>query len=373
MQAITLGNPNLFVKGMVEVVVTDPTTGNIIGYDNVSTESAVTTSVNMGEITGGFGNPLLMNIPDTTRISGTLTSQAFSLQQRALTTGGKLSYNAVTPFCETVNINDEQGTYVAAITRTPVKAYGQPASDTNCWCYIRPHGMATQSGVNVAINPATNGIVNFPAEYVTAGYTSFDVFYFVNNASSQALALPSSFNPSVATIRLKYGVYAKQNNTVSHGTLQGYLYFIVPRAQFTGDAGVGANQTTNSTTAYDWTALMPDNGGMMDCVACGGDSADYAYYVYAPCGDVAVSAKNVVIIGGNITATAGTAVSVPVVLIMNDNTVVTPDYTQITITTDPSATVSGNKITFAGPGDYTVTATAGDLSTTVSATVSEAS
>lgn len=276
MNAITLGDPNLFVKGMVEVVVTDPETGNIIGYDNVASESAVSTSVNMGEITGGFGNPLLINIPDTTRISGTLTSQAFSLQQRALTTGGNVSANGVVSYCETITAS----TTTLTVTKQPVKAYGQNDSDTTGWCYVRPHGSATYQGTNYEVNLTTKAVVNFTA---TVG-TQYDVFYFVNLISSEVLALQSSFNPAVATVRLKYGVYAKQNNSISHGTLAGYLYFVVPRAQFTGDAGIGANQTSNSTTSYDWVALMPDSN-LMDCSNCGANSDDYAYYIYAPCGD----------------------------------------------------------------------------------------
>lgn len=288
MNAITMGNPNLFVKGMVEVIVTDPETGNIIGYDNVASESAVNTSVNMGEITGGFGNPLLINIPDTTRISGSLTSQAFSLQQRALMTGGSVTQTGVVSYCETITAT---GTTLT-VTKNPVKAYGQNESDTNGWCYVREHGAATYPGTNYEIDLTTKNVVNFTA---TSG-TQYDVFYFVDLLGSQVLALQSSFNPAVATIRLKYGVYSKTNNSVSHGTLVGYLYFVVPRAQFTGDAGIGANQTSNSTTSYDWVALMPDNN-MMDCSNCGANSQDYAYYIYAPCGDQSGNVKSFITLG----------------------------------------------------------------------------
>ena len=351
MQAITLGNPNLFVKGMVEAIITDPTTGNIIGYDNVSSESAVSSSVNMGEITGGFGNPLLINIPDTTRITGTLTSQAFSLQQRALTSGGTLSYNGTASYCETITANSTTLT----VTKQPVKAYGQPASDSKCWCYVREHGSATYVGTNYGVDPNTKNVDGFTA----VSGQSYDVFYFISMASAQVLALPASFNPTVATIRLKYGVYAKQNNSVSNGTLQGYLYFVVPRAQFTGDAGIGANQTNNSTTAYDWTAVMPDSN-MMECADCGDNDSDYAYYIYVPCGGDDVSVIGLAVIGGGLSLANGATKQLPIVYIMDDGSTITPDYTKMTYQSSAVGVASVNtsgQVTGAGAGDAVITAT----------------
>ena len=102
MDAIRLGDPNLFVKGVAQFIAYDPTTGNIVGYDNVASDSAITSSVNLQEIAGGFGNALVGIIPDTTRLTGTYTSQAFSFATRKLISGGKLSYNGVSPVCETI-------------------------------------------------------------------------------------------------------------------------------------------------------------------------------------------------------------------------------------------------------------------------------
>lgn len=369
MQAITLGNPNLFVKGMVEAIITDPTTGNIIGYDNVSSESAVTSSVNMGEITGGFGNPLLINIPDTTRITGTLTSQAFSLQQRALTSGGKLSYNGIASVCETVTAT---GTSLT-VSKNPAKAYGQPASDTKCWCYVREHGTGSYVGTNYGVDPSTRTVDGFSA----VSGRQYDVFYFTSMASAQVLALPASFNPSVATIRLKYGVYAKQNNSVSNGTLQGYLYFVVPRAQFTGDAGIGANQTNNSTTAYDWTAVMPDSN-MMDCADCGDTDSDYAYYIYVPCGGDDIAVTGLAVVGGGMAISSGSTKQIPVLYVMDNGTAITPEYSSMEYQSSATSVATVNasgQVTGNAEGNAVVTITlvksnGQTLSTTANITVS---
>ena len=100
MEAIRLGDANIFLKGIVEQRYYDPETGNIIGFDNVATDGAIETSVNLQEITGGDGNPVVGIIPDSTRMTGSYTSAAFSLETRKLITGGKLHYGGVAPVCE---------------------------------------------------------------------------------------------------------------------------------------------------------------------------------------------------------------------------------------------------------------------------------
>ena len=160
MTAFNFGNPNLFVKGQVEQIMRDPATGNIIAYDNLSSDGAVNYTFNAQEIAAGFGNGLAAIIPDTTRLTGTYTSQGFSLVHRALVTGGTLSYNAVVPVCESVTVSS--GTALT-VTGTPSKEYGQPSSDTNAWCTVRESGVAQYSGTNYGIDPDTKTVVGFSA------------------------------------------------------------------------------------------------------------------------------------------------------------------------------------------------------------------
>lgn len=321
MEAIRLGDPNIFLKGIVEQVYYDPTTGNIIGYDNVATDGAIETSVNLQEITGGFGNPVVGIIPDSTRMTGTYTSAAFSLHTRKLISGGSLHFNGVAPVCETITAS---GTTLT-VTKTPVKHYAQPASDTTAWCYVKPLGAANYQGTNYGVN-MTNKRVNYTAE----PGQQYEVFYYVADASAQVLELPDMFNPSVVTISQKYGVYAKQNSTISNGTLQGYLYVIVPRAILNGNAGVGANQTANATTDGSWMALSPDQN-MMVCEDCANSTKTFAYYVYVPCGGETAAVADIAVIGGGITVVeGGAAKQIPVVYVMPDGSTQTPTYTNLT-------------------------------------------
>lgn len=371
MNAITLGNPNLYLKGIAETTFTDPSTGNIVGYDNVGSESAVTASVNLQEIAGGMANGLAGVLPDTVRLSGTYTSQAFSLETRRLITGGKLAYNAVAPVSETITASGASLT----VSRTPAKHYGQAASDTNCWCYVREHGAATYAGTNYEVSPLTNTIVNFVAE----NGKQYDVYYFSANPSALGLEIPEVYNPVNVTVSVKFGVYAKQNNSVSGGTLQGWLYVVVPLAILNGDAGVSASQTANATTDMNWMAMSPD-GTALFSTDCSSAAGALAYYIFVPCGDATNEVQALVVPGGGVSVAASETVQLPVKYLMPDDSLVQPSYTEMTYSSASTgvATVSSNGVVTGvseGTSVITVTLTRADgttLTTTAIATVTAA-
>ena len=359
MNAIRLGDPNIFLKGIVEQIYYDPTTGHIIGYDNVATDGAIETNVNLQEITGGFGNPVVGVIPDSTRMTGTYTSAAFSLHTRQMITGGNLHYNAVSPVCETITAT---GTTLT-VSKTPAKHYAQPLSDVKAWCYVKPVGAANYMGTNYGVDITTKKV-----NYTAVTGQSYEVFYFTENQSAQVLELPDMFNPSVVTISQKYGVYAKQNSTVSHGTLQGYLYVVVPRAILNGNAGVSANQTDAATTDGSWMALSPDQN-MMVCDDCANASKTFAYYIYVPCGGETAAVADLAVIGGGVSVKVNETAQIPVVYVMPDGSTQTPTYTNLTAATvstpskDSKAQVDVNgqvKGLAAGTSEVTITLVKGE-------------
>ena len=369
MNAITFGNPALFVKGIVERRYYDFVTGNIVGLDKMSSDSAFSVSVNMQEITGGFGNPLVGVLPDSVRVTGTYTSQAFSLETRKLITGGAMAYNAPAAICETIKASGATLT----VSKTPVKHLGQKASDEYAWCYVKPQGATTYSGTNYEVDMTTGNVQNFTAtanEY-------YEVFYFTANASAQSLAIPEQYNPSVVTVETKYGVYANQNNSVSGGTLQGWLYVIVPRAICTGDAGLTGGQTSNATTDGAWMALGDSDEDGLTCEDCAGANKNLAYYVYVPCGDANEEVQALAVIGGGITVAVGSSKQIPVKYVMPDDTLVQPTFTDLAYQSAATATATvstSGVVTGAAAGSTTVTITltkadSSTLTTTCSVTV----
>lgn len=370
MAIFNFGDKRLIVQGVVEQTMFDPITGNIIGYDNVGNDVALNYTFELSEVTGGFQNQLVGMIPHTTRLTGTYTSAAFSLHQRALLSGGTIEYGGVVPLCKVIKAT---GTTLTIPTSdvTLAKAYSQPASDTMGWCQVRVHGSTSYQGANYYVNLETGVIQNFTA---TDG-TSYDVFFYGVNASAQVLGMSASANPSVVSIRQKWGVYAKQNGQAGQGTLQGYLYVEVPRAMLNGDAGLDGNQTTNTTTNYNWTAVTPDND-VPACADCGDDAENLMFYVYAPCGDPNESVVALTVIGSGIAIASGETAQIPVKLVMPNDTILQPLYSSLTYSkTGSGFTVSDSGVvtgTSAGSGTVSISLTKSDgtvLTTTCPVTV----
>lgn len=349
MKTIAFGLPTLYAKGIAEQKFIDGN-GNIVGYSKVISESAVSTSVNLQEIVG-FNGSLVGMIPDSSRITGTYTAQDFSLEDRALSTGGDVSYLGTHMVCETVTAT---GTTLT-VTGIPVKSLNQPASDTLGWCYVKQVGATTYMGTNYGIDLDTKEVQNFTA---TSG-TSYEVYYFVQNASARVLNIPNALNPAVLSVEIKYALYSMQNGNASQGTFYGYLYVCVPKAQLGGDGGgVAGSQTANATGTLSWTALGGETNGL-SCDTCGQAGGNAAYYVIVPCGSPVADVQALVVVGGGVSVAEGAAKALPIKYLMPDNSVVMPNYEDMTYVSasTETATVLNGKVTGVAAGSTTVTAT----------------
>lgn len=318
--SIRFGDPALFVKGVAEQIYMDPLTGNIVGYDRTAANAAVTMAVNLTHITGGMQNKLVGVIADTTRISGTYTSEAFSLSTRALIMGGQLAYNAVTPICEKITADSSTLT----VSHNPVHSYAQSTDDPECWCYVRPADSGREKGSNYGVNPGTREVQNFYAEVGT----TYEVTYYIHNTSAQSVAVPTIWNPVMMTVQTRYAVYGRQGKNEKQGILRGWLYFIVPRAILTANAGVGASQTDIADTDGSWMALTNKRENMPYC-RCDDNVNPIAYYVYVPCGDEVQKVTEVIFTGGGLAVAVGKKERLPIKLIMNDDTLVQPDFSRM--------------------------------------------
>lgn len=337
--SIRFGDPNLFVKGVAEQIYMDPLTGNIVGYDRTSADSAVTMSVTLSEVTGGMGNKLLGVLPDTTRVTGSYTSAAFSLETRRLITGGALAYDAICPVCETITAESTTLT----VTKTPVPSYEQDPDAYECWCHVSEKDGGPQKGANYGIDRSTKEVLYFLAE---AGKT-YEVTYYVHNTSAYGMTVPNFWNPVVMTVQTRYGVYGKQGKNEKQGILKGWLYFIVPRAILTANAGFEASQTATGGTDGSWLALSNRQENMPYC-RCDTGVTPIAYYVYVPCGDETVKVQSLVITGGGLMVQAGKEARLPLKMVMADDTLLQPDFSRLNYSSsdDSVATVDGEGMVF---------------------------
>ena len=318
--AVQLNKTSVYVKGTAEMTVRDIVTRDLIGYSNKVDTSNLSSSVNAGELRAGLGAPIAINIPDSATFSGEVTSADFSLEARHFATGGRLRYNGIVPVREYITATDT----TLKVTGDPVANYGEAEDAATYSCYVG------KDGVNYGVDPKTKTVQGFTAK---AGQT-YCVMYFARLASAQELSIPTVFNPTVAHVTIKMAAYSAQGSSAMNGSLVGFLYIVIPRAQFiNGDVGVNGSQTENANTTWSFTALPSDNADA-SCSECGTDGSVLGYMIYVPCGtDAATRAvKALAIVGGIVTVKQGENAQTPVHYVMEDNELVTPNYADLTFT-----------------------------------------
>lgn len=341
---IQLNNKYLFAKGTCNVVVSDPATGNIDYQSNKVQTSQLTTSVSMNEIRAGLGNAIAIQLPTDSAINLELTAADFSMATRAMQLGSSVTYNAAAPACEVISATTS--TLTLTTTATPVA----PQGFSNAIAYVND-GVSDASTAYEIDN--SKNIVGFTA---TPG-TTYRVYYWINNASAQQLIAYSVFAPAIKHVTIQIAVYSTEGvSSASQSSLVGWLYCIIPRMQFSAKADTDGSQTGNVTSVLSGTALSYDpDADVTVCTDCG--LSELAYWVYVPNGDVTQSIQALAVIGGGMNLVNGTSAQIPVRFLMEDGSLVVPDYTLLTYTPASSAiaTVSASGlVTAAGVGTTTI-------------------
>lgn len=338
---IQLNNKYLYAKGTCNVIVTDPSTGNIDFQSNKVQTSQLTTAVNMNELRAGLGNAIAIQLPSDSAVNLELTTADFSMSARAMQLGSSVTYNAAAPVCEVITANSN--------TLTVSNAAVAPQGFSKAIAYVDTGSTAYE------IN-SSKEVVGLSA---TSG-TKYKVYYWIANASAQQVKAYSVFNPAVKHVTMQIAVYSTESSaSASQGSLVGWLYCIIPRMQFSAKADTDGSQTANATTILSGTALAYDpNSSEAICTDCG--LSELAYWVYVPNGDVTQDVDSLVVVGGGLSLVVGNSAQLPVRFLMNDGSLVVPDYSLMSYQSaaQATATVSATGVvTAAGAGSTTITAT----------------
>lgn len=354
--SINLNNPNLFVKGTYEVRFFNPKTNDLEYYSNKMQTSNITSSINLGAINAGIGNPTVIQIPDTPKLDVNMTAADFSLEGRALQVGSQVTYNAPEPVDEVV---EAAAGGKLAVSQTPCA----PLGGCEVVCYINKGGKA------YAIDPATKEVQG----YTAAAGEKCCVHYYVMNPSAKELAVNTMFAPGVVRAMMKLPVYTKNGTDAMNGSLYGYLYITIPRMQFNGDVSTSGDQTNPATTVMNGTALSYDEACEQG-LECGGTSVQpkLAYMVMVPEGDVTQAVEGLCVIGGEVTVGVGKTVQCPVKYVMENDQLVQPDFSALTyeMAENTTATVTADGIIEGKvAGDTILTITLGDVKTTCAVSV----
>lgn len=354
-------NKYLYVKFTKEVMLSNPATGEIVYHTTKPTDSAVNTSVNMGEIRAGVSNPIVAIIPSDTNVTVDITAADFNLAMRAYQSGGNHGYGAPTLVCQdvvasstTLTIPDTLGTPVAGQGYTSVFAWVQTVGSGST---------LISDGTPYAVDASRN-LTGFAA---TAN-TTYKVWYFVNKATTEYATLTSQFDPAVLNCRIVQPVYANETGSASNTDTQvGELITVVPYLKLGGNAGVTGSSSNNSTTSVSGTAIAYEDAVIKaGCASCSEAAADLAYYLFVPCDDAGMI-EGMVYIGGSVTMAKSSTYQLHPYLVVNGS-LVKPDPAFMTYTV--STTITGLSVTNAGvvtsgtaAGDGEITASYDDGTT----------
>ena len=344
---IQLNNRYLYAKGTCNVIVSDPDTGNIDYQSNKVQTAQLTTSVNMNEVRAGLGNAIAIQLPSDSAVNLELTSADFSMSTRAMQLGSSVAYNVAVPTCEVVTAASSTLSIDSDAVPVPPQGY----SDTICYVQDGTANAFTAYTIN-----ASNEVVGFSA---TIG-RDYQVYYWVKNASAQQVTAYSMFAPAVKHVTLQIAVYSTANAaSASQGSLAGWLYCIIPRMQFSAKADTDGSQTSNVVSTLSGTALAYDpESNEAICTDCG--MSELAYWVFVPAGDQTQNISNLVVVGGGMSLVVGNTAQLPIRFLMNDGSLVVPDYSLMTYQSAATATATVSVtgvVTAAAAGNTTITAT----------------
>lgn len=346
-----------YSKGIYEANFYSLVNRDLVYHDSKLTDSNIASSINMGEITAGLGNATQIMIFDSGKFNITLTAQDIDLRQYKLQTGGTLGYNGKVMTCELIDATSTTLT----LSNPAVAPYGS----SDVIAYVNGDGTA------YTVDTATNTVQDFTA----TPSEKYSVRYYIEKANAEVLNVSALFTPDIVSAEIKMPIYEAPNaQSTTTGTLCGYLWVIIPRYQFNGEANITASQTGNVAPSLSGQAIASDDVSATDCSASALSSL--IYLVYEPVSDTA-GIENLAIIGGGVSVVESATAVVPVKYVMVDGSLAQPNMTDLTFVSSATgtATVSANGVVTgvaAGDCDITVTHTELGLSAICPVTVTSA-
>lgn len=354
---IQFTDKRLYLKGTCAAYLIDPSTGKIRYYTNKAQTANLETSVAMGEIRAGLGNPISAIIPSDSALNVNFTAADFSLFAKGANAGSTLNYSAVVPVCEVVTPKSGVTSLQVTVSDTGVPAafYGS----SKLVCYVQTVGDTSSiSDDGEAYTIGTDGTV---ADFVATSGKQYKVWYYTNKASAEVIPISTLIDPMILTYVQQMAVYANSTGGESSGTRVGWVYAVVPYLKLGGNASLTGDQSNADTTSITGQAVAYDDEVVSaTCSNCG--AGNLAYYIYAP-DNGSEGVAGLAVVGGTFSVTKSTSAQIPGRLVMENGQLVAPNPTSLikyAATGAPSGTtVSADGVVSAGSttGDFDVTMT----------------
>ncbi len=254
-----IGNSNLYVKGTSRFTFFKGD-GTVKWETNKLQTANINTSLNLGSINGGIGNPVLINIPDTPDMSVDITAANYAIEAQASMVGGGIHGNGKVPFEEMVTFG-ENGT--ATVSGIPVI----------------PLGGSELRGTLLSLNGKKN-IVHEGISFVeTEGKYSFTypgaksgdkgcVRYYIQKPEYLQYEITGNPTPEIGIGVVVIPLYyAAVQNDPAKGMHVGNIHITVPKMQWTAETAQEVSQTANTNTVAKAKALGAEDTESEDCTS----------------------------------------------------------------------------------------------------------
>lgn len=353
--SITFSDPSLFLKGTATAYLQDDS-GNFVYWSNKFQSASITTSVTMGEIRGGLGNPVLMTLPSDSNLNVSFTAADFSLFAKAAQTGATISTGAPVLTCGTGTVTGSTLYLPDGANAVTPPGYSETAVGPRCWVNgYDSYDIDIEYGQAYPVNP--DGSVK---GFTASPLRTYKIWYYQNQANAKMATIGSLFSPAIYHFTAEMPVYTSNGNA-NQGDLAGILTVIVPRLKLGGDnGGITGDQTNPDTTIINGMALAADAQAGGCNSGCSLNSSPLAYYIYAPCKATTGVDGVLGALGGAVTVAAGSTVQLtPAVIVDGTLTYSYPpaDMSYQSSATGVATVTSAGVVSGVSAGDAEITVT----------------
>jgi len=247
--AYTFSPEELFSKGIVYAEFFDPATDDLLGFSKLVSGFNPQGSVNAGDVEGGPGNALVMQIHDTARLNISATTADSALNNMALTVGGTLTANGV--------IETTKPIIATAATLTIANAVAPLGGQNGAVAYV----IGSTGSDKAAVAAASGTAYPVSEEGVISGFTAvpgntYCVKYFTHNSSAIQLGIPSLFTGKIVRAHFAVNLYAKKaGNDVMASSLLKIRHYVFPYYSFTNPLNDTLSQTATGSVDLSGTCL----------------------------------------------------------------------------------------------------------------------
>lgn len=338
---ITFTDKRLYAKGICSAQMQDPSTGEVLSQSDKFSTGNIQFSANTDPLRAGLGNGIATIIASDSDTQVNFTRADFDMMTKMMAVGGSVSYNAISPVCQTV---EATGTALKADVSklVPVAQYGY----STIFCYVQEVGVGSSyavGGVPYPIDPATGDITGFTAE---SGKT-YKIWYFARKPAAQVGIVNGAFNGRIVHFTAQIAVYQNVSGK-NKGTRWGWAYLIVPRLYLNPDgANTTGDQSNYDTTTITGRAINEDADVISaECDACGG-MGTVAYMVLVP-DEESDEVAGIAVIGGVVSVAASGTAPVNGKLVMKNGELVTPSPASLLKYTLDAGTATGTTVSADG-------------------------